>query len=77
MWQQNELQEQLHIIDGKKAPDLVIVNATYLHSVYKTWLTGNIWISGDRIVYVGKEMPAITESAEIVDAMGKICAWLY
>ena len=71
MWGHTEIQEQLHIIDGKKAPDLVIVNATYLHSIYKKWLTGNIWISGDRIVYVGKEMPAIIDGAEIVDATGK------
>lgn len=71
MWEHSVIQEQLHIIDGKRAPDLVIVNATYLHAIYKKWLTGNIWISGDRIVYVGKEMPTMTESAEIVDATGK------
>ena len=34
-------------------------------------MTGNIWIAGDRIVYAGKEMPAMTEGAEIVDAAGK------
>jgi len=59
------------MIDGKKAPDLIITNAEYLHSIYKKWVTGNIWIAGDRIVYAGKEMPAMTEGAEIFDATGK------
>ena len=71
MWSQQEIQMQLEIINGKKAPDLIIQNATYLHSIYKQWLTGNIWIFGDRIVYVGSRMPAMTEGAEIIDATGK------
>ena len=71
MWEPNEIKEQLHMIDGKKAPDLIIINAEYLHSIYKKWMTGNIWIADDRIVYAGKEMPAITEGAEIYDATGK------
>ena len=71
MWKPSEVKEQLHMIDGKKAPNLVIINATYLHSIYKRWLTGNIWIAGDRIVYAGKEMPAITEGTDMVDATGK------
>jgi len=65
------MKNQLHMIDGKKAPDLIITNAEYLHSIYKKWVTGNIWIAGDRIVYAGKEMPAMTEGAEIFDAAGK------
>lgn len=71
MWQPYAIKEQLHIIDGKKAPDLIITNATYLHSIYKKWMFGNIWVKGDRIVYTGKEMPAVTEGTEIVDATGK------
>ncbi len=71
MWKHSEVREQLHVIDGKKAPDLVITDATYLHSIYKKWLTGNIWISGDRIVYAGKEMPAEIEGTEIINAAGK------
>lgn len=71
MWEHNEIQEQLHIIDGKNAPNLVIVNATYLHSIYKKWLTGNIWISEDRIIYVGQEMPTVTDGTVIIDATGK------
>ena len=71
MWESSEIKEQLHIIDGKKAPDIIITNAEYLHSIYKKWMKGNIWIARDRIVYAGKEMPAMMEGAEIVDATGK------
>ena len=71
MWEPHEVKKQLHIINGKKAPDLLITNAEYLHSIYKKWVKGNIWVAGDRIVYAGKEMPAMTEGAEIVDATGK------
>jgi adenine deaminase len=71
MWEHSEVNAQLHMIDGKKAPDLIIINAEYLHSIYKKWVTGNIWIAGDRIVYAGKEMPSMTEGAEIFNATGK------
>ncbi|WP_342506497.1 adenine deaminase C-terminal domain-containing protein [Sporosarcina sp. FSL K6-2383] len=71
MWEQHTVKDQLQIINGKKAPDLIIINAEYLHSIYKKWVTGNIWVAGDRIVYAGEEMPAMTEGAEIVDASGK------
>ena len=71
MWSHHEVKEQLHIINGKQAPDLVIINATYLHSIYKKWITGNIWIHGERIVYAGKEMPMLIEGTEIVDAGSK------
>lgn len=71
MWEQHTVKDQLQIINGKKAPDLIIINAEYLHAIYKKWVTGNIWVAGDRIVYAGKDMPAMTEGAEIVDAAGK------
>ncbi|WP_248513551.1 amidohydrolase family protein, partial [Sporosarcina sp. NCCP-2222] len=71
MWNQKEIFEQIEIIDGKKAPTLVIQNATYLHSIFKKWMTGNIWILQDRIIYTGPKMPAQLEGTEIVDATGK------
>ncbi|MEK5037046.1 adenine deaminase C-terminal domain-containing protein [Sporosarcina sp. FSL K6-3457] len=71
MWDQHIVKDQLQIINGKKAPELIIINAEYLHAIYKKWVTGNIWVAGDRIVYAGKDMPAVTEGAEIVDAAGK------
>ncbi|ARJ38519.1 adenosine deaminase [Sporosarcina ureae] len=71
MWSVKEIQSQLAIINGQKAPDIVIKNATYLHSIFKKWMQGNIWIQGDRIVYVGERMPAMLEGTECVDASGK------
>lgn len=71
VWTQKEIQEQLQMINGKESPSLVIINATYLHSIFKKWCTGNIWVHNDRIVYVGEEMPEMTEGTEIVDAAGK------
>lgn len=71
MWTQQEIHEQLEMINGQASPDLVITNATYLHSIYKKWCTGNIWVHKDRIVYVGKEMPVVMDAAEVVDATGK------
>lgn len=71
MWGHSEIKGQLAIIEGEKSPDIIITNADYLHSIYKKWMKGNIWISGDRIVYVGQAMPAVTEGAEIFDASGK------
>ncbi|MBB4825541.1 adenine deaminase [Sporosarcina luteola] len=71
MWNQKEIFEQIEIIDGKQAPSLVIQNATYLHSIFKKWMTGHIWIAGDRILYVGPKMPVKLEETEIIDATGK------
>ena len=71
MWSAQEIQEQLAIINGQKVPDLLIENATYLHSIFKKWMQGNIWIAGDRIVYVGQKLPAQLEGTERVDASGK------
>ncbi|PID01909.1 adenosine deaminase [Sporosarcina sp. P2] len=71
MWSAKEIQSQLAIINGQKAPDIVIENATYLHSIFKKWMQGNIWIQGDRIVYVGERMPALLAGTERVDASDK------
>lgn len=70
-WKINEIRRQVAVIDGKQSPNLVLTNVRYLHSLFKQWLTGNIWILNDRIVYVGKEMPANLEGTEIVDLTGK------
>ena len=70
-WKINNIRKQVSIIDGHAAPNLVLQNANYLHSMLKTWVTGNIWIADDRIVYVGKEMPSNIEGTEIIDVAGK------
>ncbi|SIT92893.1 adenine deaminase C-terminal domain-containing protein [Edaphobacillus lindanitolerans] len=71
-WKIHELRKQAAVIDGKRAPELVIHNATYLHGVLKKWIGGNIWISGDRIVYAGPDMPKNTDGTEFMDAAGKV-----
>ncbi|MER1986802.1 MAG: adenine deaminase C-terminal domain-containing protein [Solibacillus sp.] len=70
-WKIKNIREQIAVIDGKTSPTMVLKNARYLHSMFKTWREGNIWILGDRIVYVGTEMPANLEGTEVVDVAGK------
>lgn len=70
-WKINDIRKQVSIIDGHAAPNLVLQNVKYLHSMLKQWVEGNIWISGDRIVYAGKEMPLNMEGTEVVDLTGK------
>ncbi|WP_040285979.1 adenine deaminase C-terminal domain-containing protein [Sporosarcina koreensis] len=71
MWTAEEIASQIAVIDGKEAPDLLIENATYLHSVLKKWKTGTIWVKHGRILYTGDRLPVVTEGAERVDAAGK------
>ncbi|MGM9949082.1 MAG: adenine deaminase C-terminal domain-containing protein [Lysinibacillus sp.] len=70
-WKIKNIREQVAVIDGKLAPGMVLKNARYLHSMFKQWMVGNIWILKDRIVYVGEEMPANVEGTEIIDMAGK------
>lgn len=71
-WKLNNIRKHVGIIDGHYAPNLVLKNAKYLHSILKTWVSGNIWISDDRIVYVGNQMPANLNGTEVIDLSGKI-----
>lgn len=71
VWKITKLRQQLAVIDGKKAPDIVLKNARYLHSMLKQWVVGNIWILGDRIVYAGDRMPPFIEGTEVVDCTNK------
>ncbi|MGE7838768.1 adenine deaminase C-terminal domain-containing protein [Viridibacillus arvi] len=71
LWKISQIRQQIAIIDGKEAPNLVIKNARYLHGVYKQWIQGNIWIDKDRIIYAGSKMPPNTATTEIVDAEGQ------
>src|SRR5690606_23744837 len=51
------MRTHLAIIDGEKAPSIVLHDATYLNTALKKWMKANIWIYNDRIVYVGPELP--------------------
>lgn len=70
-WKIGEIRQQIAVIDGKIAPSIVLTNARYLHSMYKRWMQGNIWILEDRIVYAGPKMPANTKGTEIVNVKGQ------
>ncbi|WP_240613619.1 adenine deaminase C-terminal domain-containing protein [Pueribacillus theae] len=56
-WNKKQIREHIKIIDGQKAPSIVLKDATYLNMALKKWVKANIWIAGDRIIYVGKDMP--------------------
>lgn len=71
-WRIHEIRKQVAVIDGQEAPSLVLKNARYLHSVLKQWISGNIWILGDRIVYVGQEMPSNLTKTKVIDLQGKV-----
>lgn len=70
-WKIGEIRQQVAVIDGKIAPSIVLTNARYLHSMYKKWMQGNIWILDDRIVFAGPKMPVNTKGTEIVDLKGQ------
>lgn len=69
-WKNKQIRSQVAVLNGKKAPDLVLKNARYLHSMLRQWVTGNIWILGDRIVYAGKELPELLDGCEVADCTG-------
>src|SRR5690606_12029066 len=71
LWRNTEIRQQLKIIDKELAPDLLLVNATYLHGIFKKWMTGNIWLKGDRIVYAGPDMAKVDASTEVIEMEGK------
>ena len=64
-WRIKDVRNHVGVIDGIVAPSLVLTNAHYLHSIFKTWMHGNIWILGDRIVYVGSEIPKNLEGDRV------------
>jgi len=71
IWKIEEIRHQIDVVNGTKSPDIVITNATFLHSHLKKWITGNIWIVKDRIVYTGSEMPLVSDQTEVYDATGQ------
>lgn len=71
IWKIEHIRHQIEVVNGTKAPDILIKNATYLHSHLKKWISGNIWIVNDRIVYSGSETPLITDETEVYDAAGQ------
>lgn len=70
-WRNRDMRNHVKIIDGLAAPTLVLQKATYLNVFLKQWLTANIWIDKERIVYVGDELPKQDNGTTYVDCEGK------
>lgn len=70
-WKIEDIRKQIAVIDGEEAATLVLKNARYLHSMFKDWLIGNIWILNNRIVYVGEKMPRDLANTEVIELDGK------
>lgn len=69
-WKNKQIRQHVAVLDGEKSPTILIKNATYLNHLFSKWLTANIWIYHDRIVYVGEQLPACTEHCEVIDGEG-------
>ena len=70
-WSIKQLRMQVKVIDGEKTPQIVLKNATYLNSYLHEWITANIWIYEDRIVYVGDNFPENIMECEVIDCLGR------
>jgi len=70
-WRNREIRQHVNVIDGIEQPTLILKDGIYLNVFTKEWLKGNIWISNDRIVYVGEQMPVNMENTEVVNCEGK------
>ncbi|MDP4162772.1 MAG: adenine deaminase C-terminal domain-containing protein [Bacillota bacterium] len=71
-WKSKHLREHVAVIDGSKSPDILLKNATYLNQTFRQWMKANIWISGDRIVYVGDRLPENLDGCEVMDCSDEI-----
>ncbi|MCM3240507.1 amidohydrolase family protein [Heyndrickxia oleronia] len=69
-WKNKQIREHVAILNGKKSPTILLKNAKYLHSIFRKWMTGHIWIYEDRIVYTGKALPDNTTDCEVIDCSG-------
>lgn len=69
-WKNKQIRKHLSILDGERAPTILLKNANYLNQVFRKWVTANIWIYEDRIVYVGEKLPRKMDQCEVVDCTG-------
>ncbi|MBT2638672.1 adenine deaminase C-terminal domain-containing protein [Bacillus sp. ISL-39] len=70
-WKNKQLRDHAAVLDGTLSPTVLLKNATYLNQTFRKWMTANIWIYNDRVVYVGENLPENTKQCEIVD-----CTWM-
>lgn len=69
-WKNKHLREHVSVLDGKLPPTKLLKNARYLNQAFRKWMTANIWIYNDRIVYVGEKLPDNINQCEVIDCEG-------
>lgn len=69
-WKNKQLRDHAAVLDGSLSPTILLKNATYLNQTFRKWMTANIWIYKDRIVYVGENLPENTIQCDTVDCSG-------
>lgn len=69
-WKNREIRTQVDVINGNISPTILLMNARMLHSVLYRWITTNIWIFQDRIIYIGDKLPEDTTGCEVIDCEG-------
>ncbi|MFC2949504.1 adenine deaminase C-terminal domain-containing protein [Virgibacillus sediminis] len=70
-WRNREIRRHVRVVDGEEPPTMILKNGTYLNMFTKQWLSANIWIVDDRIVYVGDKLPENLDRTEVVDCTDK------
>lgn len=70
-WSNRQLRRHVDVLNATVSPHLLLKNATYLNQSLRKWMTANIWIYEDRIVYVGDKMPDALHDCEVIDCDGK------
>ncbi|WP_434686097.1 adenine deaminase [Bacillus velezensis] len=70
-WKNKDIRSQADIVDSKLLPTLLLRDALVLNPFLKQWLKKNVWIYGDRIVYVGHELPDAAEYIHTINCEGK------
>ncbi len=66
-WKNKHLREHIDVLDGNRAPHILLKNTTYLNQALRKWVKANIWIYEDRIIYVGDKLPDNIDRCEMVD----------
>ncbi|QKF32585.1 adenine deaminase [Bacillus velezensis] len=70
-WKNKDIRSQADVVDSKLLPTLLLRDALVLNPFLKQWLKKNVWIYGDRIVYVGHELPDAVEHIHTINCEGK------
>ncbi|MED4626965.1 MULTISPECIES: adenine deaminase [Bacillus] len=70
-WKNKDIRSQADVVDSKLLPTLLLRDALVLNPFLKQWLKKNVWIYGDRIVYVGHELPDAAEHIHTINCEGK------